>query len=86
MREDTHCGDEVTCGDLFALVGAHLPQVRRIVEFGAGHARVELDVALEIVTFGDVFKITEDFRLLGIAFRPFPLLQKLLVPGKAINV
>ena len=57
-----------------------------LVEFGAGHARVELHVALQVVAFGDMLEITQDFGLLGIAFGPFPLLQQLLVPGEAIDV
>ena len=85
-RQGAHGRDEVACRDLFALVGVHRPQVGCLVEFGAGHARVELHVALQVVAFGHMLEVAEDFGLLGIAFGPFPLLQQLLVPGEAIDV
>jgi len=85
-RQATHGRNEVACRDLLALVGAHRPQVGSLVEFGAGHARVELHVAFQVVAFGHMLEITEDFGLLGIAFGPFPILQQLLVPGEAIDV
>ena len=48
--------------------------------------RVELHVAFQAVAFSHMLKITKNFGLLGIAFGPFLVLQKLLVPGEAINV
>jgi hypothetical protein len=74
-RQATHGRDEVTCRDLFSLVGAHGPKVGSLIEFAVGDSRVELHVAFQVVAFGHVLKITEDFGLLRIAFRPFPLLQ-----------
>jgi hypothetical protein len=45
-----------------------------------------LHVAFQIVALGDMLEIPQDLGLLGITFGPFPVLQKLLVPGEAINV
>jgi hypothetical protein len=45
-----------------------------------------LDVAFKVVAFGHMLMVAKDFALFGIAFGPFPLLQKLLVPGEAISV
>ena len=85
-RQTTYCGNEVRCRNLFPVVGTHRPQVGSLVEFGAGHARIELNVAFEIVAFGNMLEITEDFVLLGIALGPFPLLQELFVPSETVNV
>src|SRR5258708_11268404 len=68
------------------LSGPPPPLIDALVEFAAGHARVELHVALQIMAYGDMLEIAEALRLLGIALGPFPLLQELLVPGEAIDV
>ncbi len=86
VRQAAHGRDEITCSDLFALVGEHRPLVGCLVEFGTGHARVELNVPFQVMAFSHMLEITKDFGLLGIAFGPFPLLQKLLVPGEAVDV
>src|SRR5450631_96132 len=85
-RQGAYGCDEITCRNLFVLVGTHRPQAGCLVEFRACHAGIELNVAFEVVAFGNMLEITQDFGLLGIAFGPFPLLQELLVPGETINV
>ncbi len=85
-RQRTNGRDEIACRDVFALIGMHPPQICAFVEFGAGHARVELDVPLQVMALGHMLEVAQDFRLLGIALGPFPLLQQLLVPGEAIDV
>jgi hypothetical protein len=67
-------------------IGANVPPAARLVELGASNPGIEADVALQVMAGGNVFQIAQDFRLLRIALRPFPFLQQLLVPGKAIYV
>src|SRR5215472_11065675 len=67
-------------------IGPDVPPAARFVELGAGNPGIEADVALQVMAGGNVFQIAQDFRLLGVPLRPFPFLQQLFVPGKAIDV
>ena len=50
------------------------PAVRRLVEGGGGHARVELDVTAQVEAVGDVLDVAQDLRLGGVALGPAPVL------------
>jgi hypothetical protein len=56
---------------------AHSPALPCLVVVRRHDAGVQLDVAAEIVTVGDVIEIRADLRLGGKAFGPGPLLLKL---------
>ena len=81
-----HARDQVARGDALALVGVHRPPVSLLVELAACHPGAELDVALQVMARGDVFEVAQDLRLRGIALRPLPFLQQLLVEREAIDV
>jgi len=74
IRQRADRRDQITCSDCFPAISVHGPQVARLIEFGAGHARVELHIPFQVMARSYIFKITKDFRLLGIAFGPFPFL------------
>ena len=74
IRQRADRRDQKTCSDCFPAISVHGPQVARLIELGAGHARVELHIAFQIMARGYILEITKDFRLLGIAFGPFPFL------------
>src|ERR1700709_2411564 len=85
-RQATHSGDQVSRRNVFAVLDMHGPAVAALVKPGTGHAGFELDVALQVMTFSHMLKISQYLRLLRIAFGPFPFLQQLLVPGKAVDI
>jgi hypothetical protein len=74
IRQRADRRDQITCSDCFPVIGMHGPQVVRLIEFGAGHACVELHIAFQVMARGYILKITKNFRLLGIAFGPLPFL------------
>ena len=74
IRQRADRRNHKTCSDCLPAISVHGPQVARLIEFGAGHARVKLHIAFQVMARGYILEITKDFRLLGIAFGPFPLL------------
>ena len=69
-----------------AVTKVHPPQPAVLVEFSARHAGVELHVPLQVMPAGHMLQIPQNLWLLGIALRPLPFLQQLLVPGETINI
>src|SRR5262245_62081609 len=57
----------------------HDKLVCSLVERSGDDARVETDIALQVVTLGHMLDVAQDFGLGGIAFRPDPLLLQHLV-------
>ena len=56
-------GDEIFGGHRLASVGAHRPQVRRLVKDRFGDAGVKRDVSLQVEAGGAMLQIAQDFRL-----------------------
>src|SRR4051794_13625558 len=79
-------GDEELRRDAVALVGFDFPPAGRLVEVSGGHPGLELSVAAEVESIGDVVEVTEDLRLLWVLAAPLPLLHELLVEREAVHV
>jgi hypothetical protein len=56
-----------------------------VVEDGAGHLGVQLDVPAEVVPVDDVLEVSQDVGLVEVAGVPVPLLQQVLVEGVAVD-
>ena len=69
--------DAVARGHDVALVGAHRPAARRLVEVRRDNLRLEFNVALEVEAVGHVVGVFQDLGLRGVALRPLPLLLEL---------
>src|SRR5215472_6317599 len=86
VGKGTDRGDQKASRHRIAGIGADVPPAARLVELGASNPGIEANIALQVMAGGNVFQIAQDFRLLRIPLRPFPFLQQLFVPGKAIDV
>src|SRR5262245_13396189 len=72
------------CRYRLAVRGRDLPNIAALVEFGALNTGVELDVAPQVKTIGDVVRIFQDLRLRGLALAPVPLLLQFIGEGIGI--
>ena len=68
------------------LIGLDLPEVAVVLEHRRRDAGVELDVAAEVETVGDVLEVGEDLGLLGELAAPTPLLEQLAGEREAVDV
>src|SRR5207302_10018390 len=73
--------DAVAGGIPLAVVGLDVPTVGGFVVVGVRDASVELDVAAQVETVGDVVEVAQDFGLGRVALGPFPLLPELRRAG-----
>jgi len=65
--------------------GLHRPTLRRFVVAGVLHPGLELDVAAEVETIGDVLEVGEHGGLLGLGLGPVPLVHELVRERVAVE-
>ena len=69
-----------------AIFQCHGPAARRLIPARRLHARLELDIAAQIIFIGDQVQIAFGFRLRREMFGPMPFLQQILVEGIAVGI
>src|SRR5581483_9815403 len=84
-REAAHPGDQESRGERGAVLRPDRPGRAALVEGGGGDPGVELDVAIEVETLGDVVEVGEDLRLLRVPLAPLPFLPELLVEHVSVD-
>ena len=78
-RDAADRGDQIVRRYRVALIGCDLPKAVFLVKVAGGDARVELDIAAQIVAVGDVVEVRQDFGLQGELAAPVPFLEQILV-------
>ena len=85
-RQAADRGDQELRRQRLARLGAHAPEIRRLIVVRGRHAGVEADVALQVEAVGDMVEVAQDLRRPGIALGPLPLPRQLFGERVAVGV